>query len=476
MELNLLKKISDFLWEIPKTGPMRVPGRIFADQRLIEEMDDKVYEQVSNVACLPGIQKASLAMPDAHWGYGFCIGGVGAFDPEEDGVISVGGVGFDINCGVRTLRTSLKRQEVGPQIKKLIDVLFLIIPAGLGSRGKIELSDSEVNKVLTQGAAWVVKKGYGEKDDLAHIEEEGKVVGADPQNVSEMALRRERKQVGTLGSGNHYLEVQYVDKVYDEKVARALGLQKDQVLVTIHCGSRALGHQIGTDYLKILAEASRKYNIPVRERELVCAPINSEEGQRYFSACCCGINYAFANRQVLTHLTREGFKQIFSKSQLPLLYDIGHNTCKVEEHKVNGKTKKLYVHRKGATRAFGPNRKELPHDYQGVGQPVIIGGTMGTVSFILVGTEESEKISFASVCHGAGRVMSRKKAKKTWRGDQLVRDLKDKGIVIKAHSFPGLAEEAPGAYKDVAEVVDVIHKSGLSKKVIRMKPLGCIKG
>jgi len=476
MDKYRLKRINDWLWEIPKTQEMKVPGRIFADSRLIKEMDDKVMEQVSNVAALPGIQKASLAMPDAHWGYGFPIGGVGAFDSEEDGIISVGGVGFDINCGVRTLKTDLLRSDVESKITKLADILFGIVPAGLGSRGRITLTGTEVNKVLIEGSNWAVKKGYGQKEDLEYTEEKGKVVGADPKNVSELALRREQKQVGTLGSGNHYLEIQYIDEIYDKEVASVFGLEKNQILITIHCGSRALGHQIGTDYLKTLAKASRKYNIPIRERELVCAPIKSEEGKRYFSACSCAVNYAFANRQVLTHLVRDGFSQVLPKANLSVLYDIGHNTCKVEEHKVGGKLKKLYVHRKGATRAFGPGRTELPKSYQEVGQPVIIGGTMGTSSYILVGTEKGEKESFASVCHGAGRTMSRKKAKKTWRGDELIMDLKSKGIIIRAHSYPGLAEEAPGAYKDVQEVVEVVHCAGLAKKVVRMRPLACIKG
>jgi len=476
MEIKKLKKISDLEWEIPLTGSMRVPGKIFADQKLIEEMDEMVAQQISNVASLPGIQKASIAMPDAHWGYGFPIGGVGAFDPDQGGIISVGGVGFDINCGVRTIKTNLNKPTVQNKIENLANKLFNIVPAGLGSRGKITLSGNEVNKVLTQGALWIIKKGYGEKEDLEYIEESGWVQGANPSDVSELALKREQRQVGTLGSGNHYLEFEYVDEVYDEEVAHSFGLEKDQILITLHCGSRALGHQIGTDYLRILAEASRKYNLEIPDRELVCAPINSEEGKRYFSACCCAINYAFANRQVLTHLVRQVFKEIFPRVQLPLLYDIGHNTCKVEEHKVDGKIKKLYVHRKGATRAFGPGRKELPPVYRNVGQPIIIGGTMGTASFILVGTKEGEEKAFASVCHGAGRTMSRTKAKKTWRGDRLVEDLKREGILIKAHSFPGLAEEAPGAYKDVSKVVEVIYQAGLAKKVVRMKPLLCIKG
>jgi tRNA-splicing ligase RtcB len=476
MDLNKLKKIKDFEWEIPKAAEMRVPGRIFASEKLIREMDDKVWEQTSNVACLPGIQKASLAMPDAHWGYGFPIGGVAAFDPDEGGVVSVGGVGFDVNCGVTTLKTDLSLNDIKPKIKQVVEALFQIVPAGLGRRGEISLSRSQINELLIEGAPWVVKQGYGTKEDLDYIEENGKVDGAKPENVSDMALKRETNQVGTLGSGNHYLEVQYIDQIYDEATAKKFGLEMNQILVSIHCGSRALGHQIGTDYLKTLADASRKYDIPIRERELVCAPINSPEGQKYFSAVNCAINYAFANRQVICHLTRNAFKKVFPDADLPLLYNIGHNTVKIEKHIVDGKTKELYVHRKGATRAFGPKRNELPKPYHGVGQPVIIGGTMGTASYILVGTEYGDEKSFSSVCHGAGRTMSRIQAMKTWRGDKLIQELANHGIIIKAHSFSGLAEEAPGAYKPVEDVVDSVHNAGLAKKVVRMRPLGCIKG
>jgi tRNA-splicing ligase RtcB len=454
---------------------MLVPGRIFGSRNLVKEMDDKVWEQTSNVACLPGIQNASIAMPDAHWGYGFPIGGVAAFDLKE-GVISVGGVGFDVNCGVTTLKTNLTRGQVKPKIEALMESLFQVVPAGLGRRGEISLSATQIRRVLIEGARWAVDNGYGTKEDLEFTEERGCVEGADPADVSQMALKREQNQVGTLGSGNHYLEIQYVDEIYDREIAEKLGLEEDQILVSIHCGSRALGHQIGTDYLKTLAEASRKYGIHIRERELVCAPIDSPEGKRYFSAVNCAINYAFANRQVIVHLVRKAFQGVLPGSQLATLYSIGHNTCKMERHSIDGKMTRVLVHRKGATRAFGPHREELPPAYMDVGQPVIIGGTMGTASYILAGTEYGEKQAFASVCHGAGRTMSRTKAKKTWRGDQLVGELKERGIHIKAHSLPGLAEEAPDAYKPVEEVVDAIHNAGLSKKVARMRPLGCLKG
>ena len=348
----------------------------------------------------------------------------------------------------------------------MADVLFQTVPAGLGRRGEISLSRSQINELLMNGAEWVVEQGYGTKEDLDYIEENGRVGGANPDNVSELALKRETNQVGTLGSGNHYLEVQYIDEIYDQETAKKFGLEMNQVIVSIHCGSRALGHQIGTDYLKTLAEASRKYGIPIRERELVCAPINSPEGQKYLSAVNCAINYAFANRQVIVHLTRNAFKRVFPDSELPQLYNIGHNTVKVEKHKIDGDLKKVYVHRKGATRAFGPSREELPKPYHGVGQPVIIGGTMGTASYILCGTEYGEERAFGSTCHGSGRTMSRIRAKKTWRGDSLVRDLAAKGIIIKAHSFPGLAEEAPGAYKPVEDVVDSVHNAGDRKSVV----------
>jgi tRNA-splicing ligase RtcB len=475
MNPEALVKISNDIWEIPKSGNMLVSGRIFASEKLLREMDEKVYEQVSNVACLPGIQKFSAAMPDAHWGYGFPIGGVAAFDPDEGGVVSVGGVGFDVNCGVRTLKTDLSIDDVKPKLSTLVDTLFKMVPAGLGSRGEITLAGGKIHDVLTEGAPWVVEQGYGIEEDLEFIEEGGVIAGADPSSVSETAIKREKRQVGTLGSGNHYLEIQYIDEVYHQRIAEQFGLSAGQVVISLHCGSRALGHQIGTDYLKTLASASRKYGIPIREKELVCAPIHSPEGEKYFSAVNCAINYAFANRQVIAHLVREGVKKVFPDAEVSMLYDIGHNTCKVERHVVDGRMKTLYVHRKGATRAFGPQRKELPRIYQDTGQPVIIGGSMGTASYILAGLEKEEG-AFASVCHGAGRVMSRKQAKKTWRGEELIKELNNRGIIVRAHSMPGVAEEAPGSYKPVEEVVDVIDGIGLAAKIVRLRPLGCIKG
>ncbi len=476
MDIKSLKRINDFLWEIPKKGEMKVPALIFASQKLIEEMDEKVREQLTNVACLPGIVSASIAMPDAHWGYGFPIGGVAAFDPENGGIISVGGVGYDISCGVRTLKTSLTKDEIMPHLENLINKLFAVVPAGLGSEGKIRLTPAQIDEVLLGGAQWAVKKGYGIKEDLEWIEEKGRVDGADPSNVSNEAKKRQFREVGTLGSGNHYLEIQYVTEVYDQEAANKLGIREQDILVAIHCGSRALGHQIGTDYIRILGEASRKYNIPIRERELVCAPISSPEGMRYYSAMACGINCALANRQVICHLVREVFSEVIPRAHIGILYDVSHNTCKIEEHMIDGKKKRLYVHRKGSTRAFGPGRKEVPQAYQDVGQPVLIGGTMGTYSFILVGTEYGLEKAYGSACHGAGRCMSRKAATKRWRGKDVIRDLAQSGIIVKSHSFKGLAEEAPHAYKDVIDVVDATHNAQLAKKVALLKPLACIKG
>ena len=476
MDIKSLGKITDYIWEMAAEGEMRVPGRIFASEALVEELDDNVVKQIRNVACLPGIQKASIAMPDAHWGYGFPIGGVGAFDPQEGGIISMGGIGFDISCGVRTMRTGMTRDDIQPHLEKLSDRLFAVVPAGLGSEGKIRLNQQQIDDVLVGGARWAVSKGYGRKEDLIYIEEGGVMDGADPANVSSTAKQRQFREVGTLGSGNHYLEIQYVAEVYDEHVATVFGLYKDDVVISVHCGSRALGHQIGTDYLKTLAEASRKYNIAISDRELVCAPIDSPEGRKYFSAVCAGINCALANRQVISHLVREAFSDVIPKARISLLYDVSHNTCKIEEHIVGNKTKRLFIHRKGATRAFGPGRKEIPEEYRAVGQPVLIGGTMGTCSYILAGTESGMTHAFGSACHGAGRALSRTQAKKKWRGDALLRDLAGKGIIIRAHSYSGAAEEAPGAYKDVTAVVDATHKAGLAKKVAMVKPMACIKG
>ena len=476
MDKRKLVKKSDCWWEIQPKGDMKVPAYIFASAQLIEDMDDKVLEQAMNVASLPGIVKASMAMPDGHWGYGFPIGGVAAFDPDKGGIISVGGVGYDISCGVRTMLTGLSKDQVYPKLENLIDALFYTVPSGVGSEGKIKLTPAKLDEVLVGGAEWAVSKGYGFPEDLEYIEEKGRMSGADPKCVSDKAKKRQYRQIGTLGSGNHYLEIQYVQTIYDSDIASAMGLKENDIVVSIHCGSRALGHQIGTDYIQELAKAAKKYNIPIKERELVCAPIRSPEGERYFKAMACGVNCALANRQVISHLVRQVFERIFPQSELKVLYDVSHNTCKVEEHEVDGKKKRLYVHRKGATRAFGPGRSELPASLRAVGQPVLIGGTMGTCSYILAGTEKGETLAWGSACHGAGRSMSRRAAMKKWKGRKIIADLAHQGIIIRTASYRGAAEEAPYAYKDVTAVVDATHKAGLAKKVAKLLPLGCVKG
>jgi tRNA-splicing ligase RtcB len=471
-----LSKINDYLWEIPRQGDMRVPGRIFASEKLIQDMDEKVREQVTNVAMLPGIQSASIAMPDAHWGYGFPIGGVAAFDPDEGGIISMGGVGFDISCGVRTMKTGMTREEVAPKLQQLVDLFYSRVPAGVGSEGLIKLSPGQIDEMLLGGAVWAVKKGYGIADDLEYIEEHGKVDGADPDTVSDTAKKRQYREMGTLGSGNHYLEVQVVADIYDENSALAMGLGKDDVVISLHCGSRGLGHQIGTDYLKNLAFTLQKYKIIIKDRELACAPINSPEGRKYFGAMSAGINCALANRQIITHLVREIFTEVYPEGRIKMLYDISHNTCKAETHFVNGNKKRLFVHRKGATRAFGPGQIDLPREYRHVGQPVLIGGTMGTSSYILAGTEAGMRVAFGSACHGAGRAMSRTQAKRKWHGREVVQALEAQGVMVRGHSFSGIAEEAPESYKDVAEVVDAAHHANLARKVVRVKPIACVKG
>ena len=472
---NSLIKINDYCFEIPKQGKMRVPARIFGSKQLIDQLEPKVFEQVANVATLPGIVRASFAMPDAHWGYGFPIGGVAAFDPNKGGIICVGGIGYDISCGVRSLVANLYKEEVKSKLEKISALLFKRIPSGVGSEGLIKLSESKLDELLLKGAHWAVERGYGTVEDLEYIEDNGKVPGACPDKVSSTAKKRQKRQIGTLGSGNHYLEIQYVSKIYDEHTARVFGLKKNQVVITIHCGSRALGHQIGTDYIHILAKAAKKYNIYLPERELVCAPILSKEGQDFYGAMVCGINCALANRQVLTHLIRECFEEIFPGSNLSLLYDVSRNTCKIETHEVDGKRLKLYVHRKGATRAYPPGSPEIPLKYQEVGQPVIIGGTMGTSSYILAGNY-GQNPAFYSACHGAGRSMSRRQATKRWKGKDIIKDLASKGIIIMAASKKGAAEEAPLAYKDVDEVVLATHEAGLARRVVKLKPLACIKG
>ena len=480
-----VRQVSEFVWEIPRSGEMRVPGRIYGDRALIDQLlagQQKAREwnallQVRNVACLPGIQNYSLAMADIHPGYGFPIGGVGAFD-MKDGVVTVAGVGFDCNCGVRALVAPLARAEVEKIKAELAEALFRGVPAGLGSEGDFRLNRTEIDDVLTSGAEFPVRRGYGTEADLEYIEERGCVRGADPARVSDRAKDRQFRQVGTLGSGNHYLEVQYVDEVYDGEAARALGIACDAVLVSIHTGSRALGHQIGTDYLPKLKAASRKYDLPVREQELVCAPIESPEGREYLSAVFCGINCAFANRQAISHLARRCFAGVFgiAPESIRVLYDVGHNTAKLERHRVGGVEKTLLVHRKGATRAFPAKSPGLPAAYRAVGQPVLVGGTMGTCSYILTGTEKGMAETFGSAVHGAGRLKSRTQAMREYRAERVIGELRARGIIVKAHSMAGTAEEAPGAYKDVTQVVDVMEGAGVNKKVARLRQLICIKG
>ncbi|MDI6897947.1 MAG: RtcB family protein [Methanocella conradii] len=473
-----MNKVSEGIWELPmdyKPG-MRVPGRIFLSDRLMEGLESGTLEQVANVATLPGIQKYSMAMPDAHLGYGFPIGGVAGFDIEE-GVISPGGVGFDINCGVRLLKSELEVGQVRPVASGLIDALYSAVPSGLGSESKLRVTDAQLDEVFTLGARWAVENGYGVKADLEHCEENGEMKGADPSKISKKARDRGRPQLGTLGSGNHFLEVQYVEKVYDDAVAKAFGLWEGQVTVMVHCGSRGAGHQICTDHLKVLEKAYVKYGIKLYDRQLACAPINSKEAQDYFAAMAGGANYAWANRQVIAHWVRETFNRFFKDDlRMDLLYDVAHNVAKFEEHMVNGEKKMLCVHRKGATRAFAPGRPELPPAYRDVGQPVIIPGSMGSASYVLVGTREGMDLTFGSTCHGAGRVMSRHAAIKGIRGSEIRRELAERGIIVKAPKDSAIAEEAPEVYKEIGDVVEVVHRLGISRKVARLVPIAVAKG
>jgi tRNA-splicing ligase RtcB len=476
MDIALFNRHAGHAWEIAPHGAMRVPAVIYADADLIRNMDHKVYEQVCNVAMLPGIVQAAYAMPDAHWGYGFPIGGVAAFDAAEGGVVSAGGVGFDISCGVRCLLTGLRVDEVTAVQAPLADALYRDIPAGLGSSGSIRLSHAQMDAMLAGGAQWAVEQGYGAAADLEHIEERGRMAGAEPGQVSAHAKQRQRDEMGTLGSGNHYLEVQKVVQVFDSDAARVMGLHEGEVVVSIHCGSRGLGHQIGTEFLKRMVIAAPQYGITLPDRELACAPIDSPVGREYLGAMRAGINCALANRQILTHLVRGVFAQLLPAARLELLYDVSHNTCKREAHRIDGVQHTLYVHRKGATRAFGPGHPDLPAALRPAGQPVLIGGSMGTASYVLAGTRAGESLAWSSACHGAGRAMSRHQARKTWHGRQVIDDLAARGILIRSPSGRGVAEEAPAAYKDVTAVVDAADAAGLARKVARLEPLVCIKG
>jgi len=460
---------------------MLVDGLIFVSEAMLKELlEEQAVEQVANVAFLPGIVGHSLAMPDIHWGYGFPIGGVAAMR-MKDGVVSPGGVGFDINCGVRLLRTNLTEDEVRPRIKELVEALYKNVPSGLGSEGKIKLRGKEIDEVLVKGSRWAVEKGYGRPEDLESTEESGEMFGADPTCVSRKAKERGAPQLGTLGSGNHFLEVAVVDQIQDEAIAKDMGIDRiGQVMLLVHCGSRGLGHQTAGDYIGQMAAAMKKYGIEVPDRQLACAPLNSREGQDYLTAMRCAANYAWANRQCIAHWVRESFCKVMGKSEkdagLELVYDVTHNIAKIEEHEVNGKKEKLCVHRKGATRAFPAGHPDVPHKYARIGQPVFIPGDMGRFSYILVGTEQAMKETFGSTCHGAGRVKSRAAVKRQLRGEDVRRDLESRGITIRTGSLKGLAEEASQAYKDVSTVVKVTHNAGISRIVARTKPIGVIKG
>ncbi|MEK6976925.1 MAG: RtcB family protein [Candidatus Hydrothermarchaeota archaeon] len=479
-----IKRIAECVWEIPPTEKegMLVPARIYATEKLLKEMDQGVFEQVTNVACLPGIQRFSYCMPDGHWGYGFPIGGVAAFDPET-GVISPGGIGFDINCGMRLVRTNLTLREVRPRIRELVDALFRSVPAGVGSKGMLKLSPGEFKEMMHLGARWCVEKGYGWERDLERIEEYGCIKGADPEKVSDHAMKRGIGQLGTLGSGNHYLEVQVASaaEIYDPQTAKAFGIEDaDQIFVMFHCGSRGFGHQVATDYLKVFDGAMKKYGITVRDRELACAPFRSQEGQDYYKAMACAANNAFANRQMILHRVREAFSQVFGRDAealgMDIVYDVAHNIAKVERHRIDGGMKDVVVHRKGATRCFGPGREELPPIYRDIGQPVILGGSMETGSYVLVGTERAMEETFGSTAHGSGRTMSRAAAKRKVMGGELQKSLEKRGIIVKAVSMSGLAEEAGFAYKNISEVVEALECAGITRKVVGLKPLGNVKG
>jgi tRNA-splicing ligase RtcB len=476
MDINSFRKISDTRWEIEPRGAMRVPAIIHASETLVRDMDDKVREQLVNVAALPGIVSAAHAMPDAHWGYGFPIGGVAAFDADQGGVISAGGVGFDISCGVRTHLTGLRRDDIEACRKPLADALFSHVPVGIGSEGDIWLDQRGMDAMLAGGAHWALERGFGEARDLRFIEDQGCAEDARPQHVSERARKRQQREMGTLGSGNHYLEVQEVTELYDADAARAFGLVRGECVVTIHCGSRGLGHQIGTEFLREMAVTAGDYGIALPDRELACAPIQSETGQRYIGAMRAAINCALANRQIIGHLMREVFARFWPGHLQPLLFDVSHNTCKLEWHEAEGRRRRLWVHRKGATRALGPGHESIPEPYRAVGQPVLIGGSMGTESWVLAGMASSEATAFSSACHGAGRRMSRHQARKRWQGRQIVDDLASRGITVRSPSSRGVAEEAPGAYKDVAEVVLASERAGLARRVARLQPVICIKG
>lgn len=477
-----LVQLDDTLWEIPRSfrEDMRVPARLYADEELLENaLQDKSIEQLVNTATLPGIVRYALAMPDIHQGYGFPIGGVIA-TKLPDGIISPGGVGYDINCGVRVLASHASAEEIRPYLADLASAMYVSCPSGVGASGQIRLKSPELDRVLCEGARWALQQGYARREDLEHTEEFGAIPGADPEFASHRAKERGSHQIGTLGAGNHFIEVDRVTAVYHEQAASRLGLFETQVVVQIHCGSRGFGHQVCEDYVSRFQKTVHDYGIELPDRELVCAPFSSPEGQDYFRAMACAANFAFANRQVLAHHIRRSFEMVLAGKvqnfDLHQVYDIAHNMAKIEEHRLNGHSTRLCVHRKGATRAFGPGSPVLPDDLRDLGQPVLIPGSMGTASYILIGTPGSMAQTFGSTCHGAGRLMSRARAKKTVRGGQLRHELEAAGIVVRAGSMPGLAEEAPAAYKDVSRVVEVVHRAGIGEKVARLEPIAVIKG
>jgi len=481
MGVEDLKKVRDCVWELPSSykKEMRVPGRIFLNQKTISDIDEGAIEQVANVACLPGIQKFSIGLPDIHFGYGFPIGGVAAFS-ARNGVISPGGVGFDINCGVRLIKTNLTEEDVKPKIKEIVETIFNNVPSGVGSKGKIRLQPGQIDEVLDNGAQWAVENGYGWERDLLHLEENGKMETADSGKVSDKAKKRGVPQLGSLGSGNHFLEVQKMDKIYDEATADVFGIEEGMITVLIHTGSRGCGHQICSDYLRVMDRAIKRYQINLPDRQLACAPVDSEEANDYFQAMSAAANYAWTNRQMVVHWVRESFEKVFKRDAeemgMEIVYDVAHNIAKKEVHNVKGRDMELFVHRKGATRAFGPGREEIPKEYRKVGQPVFIPGTMGTSSYVLAGTDVAMEETFGSSAHGAGRKMSRAGAKREYYGEEVKKLLENRGIFIKATSMPVVAEEAPGAYKDVDVVVKTSHDAGISRMVGKMVPLGVAKG
>jgi tRNA-splicing ligase RtcB len=476
-----LNRLDKYLYEVPKSHreDMRVPARVYADEQLLEAaLSDRSMEQLINTTSLPGIVSYSLAMPDIHQGYGFPIGGVAA-TKSPDGVISPGGIGYDINCGVRVMASDMERKALQPYVEDLLRAMYRLIPTGLG-KGGIKISKRDLNRLLEQGPAWAVAKGYGTREDLERTEEKGCLAGADASRVSKRAKDRGMQQLGSLGSGNHFLEVDEIVEIYDEEVAQVFGLRQGCITIQIHCGSRGLGHQVCSDHVRLLQKAVRKYRIELPDRELVCAPFGSPEGQDYYAAMAAAANFAWTNRHVIAHWVRRAVEETVAGKvgswHLTQVYDVAHNIGKIEQHSIDGKQTELVIHRKGATRAFGPRSKELPKRYQGVGQPVLVPGSMGTSSYILVGTDRALDLTFGSCCHGAGRVMSRKKAKKQIWGEDLIRDLRAKGIAVQAGSMSGLAEEAPAAYKDVERVVEVVAGAGIAHKVARLEPIGVIKG